>query len=222
MSFVVITNITDIIIEFFNNTFIPTFDGITLTYTPDLTYTTGFEDRRSYKMSADILEKTDLPAVFWNRSTVRKHEQLQEKSIQCGYLPKDLDKHDIYSAFFGTIEMSFVYSDRTMQEMEAYELIYMSNFSQKTTMEIDWGGPLGPYTYDFKFSTLEDYQIERRSVEYRLLPASVQISGLFFMVSGEYPRLKWIDIYEKDFDAVTLLSGTRTMPWAEPRPTPVR
>ena len=218
----IISNITDVITEFFNNTFIQTFEDINISYTPDLTYTTGFQDRRSYKMSTDNLDKVSLPSVFWNRTPIKKHEQLQEKSIQQGFYPKSEDMHDLYSAIFGTVELSFVYADRTMREMEAYELIYMSNFSQLTTMDIDWGGPLGKYTYDFKFSVLDDYQIERQPIEFRMLPATVSISGLFFLISGEYPRLKWVDIYEKDLRGTTLISGTSTMPWAEPRPTPER
>lgn len=196
-----------------------------LIFDPSLSYESGVRALRIWdNMEPTTITTTQLPALFWNRSTLRRPaSSLRHRNYTLrGNNPlADGLSYGRYRSYFSEFDFSFLFCVDSIKELEIFEILYSGEYAinQDKTMTIDFGGDVGLLDYRLDWQPLDDLQIEVESSYYKAVGASCVVSGYQVIdlstrdVPILYPHLDvWMDGYaERNLDDPEVLEAFRLM-----------
>jgi len=171
------------------------FDGVNVTFTPDLTLEQGLADRYAWRLRSEDYDIGDLPCLFWNRQPLVVDEHLQERARDFTYQVDTgvADNLQIHQSVLGNLQLSFAYATRDMRDLEVFEVVYQTVVSPHTSFEMSFTGIEGAHVYECLWEDLDTLEVRRDNTPHMLMFFTAKLTGWFHVFSADHPLLKIID-----------------------------
>jgi len=164
-------------------------------YQPNLAYSDGLKALRDQNLQKQIVDVSALPLLLFNRSTIRNSEVFGKRSrlnvIQQQQAAKEVGEvsnlaADKYKVLMGEMDFRFLYVTTAMEEMERFEMLYMTGVHVKNIKNITIDLPnIGLVEYKVSWESLEDFELNLDEGYYKTIGATAKIHGPFIVSLGE-------------------------------------
>lgn len=156
-----------------------------------------------------------FPLFIFNRSVIRYSElgAGRRNVVQTALLPgaTTADPYTTFKFMLGEIDINFLLVDSSFDELENFEISYMTEVGQPTQKEFSYQLPtLGDFRFFTKFEPLEGIEVVIDQNHYKGLTGKINIRGFYFVATGTGSRIQQIDLALKNLinqatiDTVTL------------------
>lgn len=158
-------------------------------YDPQLSYETAIRKfRQDSVMNQDALSA--LPLFVFKRSVLRWLEDglAPSRRLTASRGKKILSdgKALIYTPIFGEFDLDFLYLNKTMEDIEKFEITYLSDEGISGTREFKLNLPeLGEFTYFADYNELQELEVNFENNFYKGLVGTIKIRGMFFTFRTE-------------------------------------
>ena len=107
----------------------------------------------------------------------------------------------LYKVVHGVFPVDFIYYTDSIEEIERFEVEYLSEFQVAESKELSVGIPdLGNFSYYLKYQPLTDFNTSLKDMNYKAIVGSVEVSGFFFSINGSGAVITEIDLLIKQFN----------------------
>jgi hypothetical protein len=165
-------------------------------YQPTLSYADGLKALRDQNLSKQIVDVSALPLLLFNRSTIRNSEifgkrsrlnVIQQQQAAKGNVGDDLTlPADKYKVLMGELDFRFMYVTTAMEELERFEMLYMTGVHIKNIKVIKIDLPdIGTVEYKVEWESLQDFELNLDDGYYKTIGATAKIHGPFIVSLGE-------------------------------------
>jgi hypothetical protein len=193
-------------------------------YDPDLSYETGLRRLRQNNQM-NVSSKDPMPLFIFRRSALKHPDSAQapNKRLQhsVGYaLVEGENKGVRYTALHAEFDVDFIFVSQSQQEIEQFEITYLSEEGISGTREISVEIPmLGSFKYFLSFNELADLTINVQDNYYKALLSSMKVRGIFFIFRTEIAQILEINAniraFYEDISANELMSTINIVPKVE-------
>ena len=160
----------------------------------------------SYRANQNITNETDnfLPVFAFRRDVLRYRESgVGRRSVVCQALDQKLDEDRAFKYRFvsGTLGIDFLYINDVAEEIEQFELIYMSEslLNRKKLLEVTIP-EVDTFEYQVEFDPLTSKTLNFDNNYWKGVTGQVRISGMFLLFEGTSPIIKEIHSFVKNFN----------------------
>jgi hypothetical protein len=178
-------------------------------YDPQLSYETAVKKfRKDSNMNQDTLSA--LPLFAFNRSVLRWPENgiapNRRVTSSQGVVRLADNSAVIYTPIYGEFDVNFFYVNKVMQDIEKFEITYLSDEGISGTKEIVLAIPeLGDFKYFIEYGELDSLEINADDNYYKALIGKIVIRGMFFTFRSNSPIITNIKAsYNSWLDDVTV------------------
>ena len=180
-------------------------------YDQELSYVTAIT---KYREQARMNGTTDtpMPLFVFRRSVLRWPEdgiapnrrltssKAMQKNLQDGTAI-------FYTPIFGEYDIEFLYLNQTMEDVEKFEITYLSDEGISGTRQFTVRLPeLGDFNHFADYNQLDSLDVSYESNFYKGLAGTIKIRGMFFTFRGQSSIIKQIDLNYRNW--VTNLSNS--------------
>lgn len=114
---------------------------------------------------------------------------------------------EMFSGIFGEMDIDFVVVNPDMNELENFEISYLSEAGQATEKKFFYEVPtLGRLDYFVSYGLLEEKSIVTDQMHYKSLSSSATIRGFFFSADGTSAVIQQIKLSLLNMDTSDLIS----------------
>ena len=161
----------------------------TALYQPNLSYRDGLEALRAQNEKKQVVDKTALPLLLFNRSTLRNNEVYGKRSRHKMLHPlgDDGSKIEQLKVLMGEFDFGFLYVTTQMEELERFEMLYTTSSIVKNEKLFRLHLPeLDDYLeYKVEWQSLEDFELSIDEGYYKTIGAQAKVTGAFLVSTGE-------------------------------------
>lgn len=161
-------------------------------YQPSLSYADGLRALREENSRKQLVDTTALPLLLFNRSTIRNSEVFNKRArLRASHPILDVSgqptpDHDQFRVLMGEMDFRFLYVTTSMEELERFELLYMTGVEVKNVKKIKITLPLvGELEYKIDWQSLEDFELSIDDGYYKTIGATAKVTGPFVVSMGE-------------------------------------
>lgn len=156
----------------------------TALYQPSLSYRDGLEALRAQNEKKQVVDKTALPLLLFNRSTLRSSEVFGKRSRHKVNHPT---KEEQLKVLMGEFDFRFMYVTTQMEELERFEMLYSTSSIVKNEKRFTLQLPeLDDYLeYKVEWQSLEDFELSIDEGYYKTIGAQAKVTGAFLVSTGE-------------------------------------
>ena len=173
-------------------------------YDPNLSYETAIKKFRSdSQMNDDSI--SPMPLFIFRRTQLKWNEEgLAPNRRLTSYKAAKKNLSDgntlIYTPLHAEFDIEFLYLNKTMEDIEKFEIVYLSDEGISGTREFTLDLPeLGDFKYFADYNELQDLSVEFENNYYKGLVGVITVRGMFFTFRSESPIIKSIGINYKNW-----------------------
>lgn len=178
-------------------------------YDPNMDYVTAITRFREQSTMMGVPSQA-LPLFMFRRSVLRWPEdgispnRRLSQSKASKYMLSD-GKALTFTPLFGEFDIEFVYINETMEDVEKFEITYLSDEgisgSKKVVLDLP---ELGEFNYFAEYNELTSLEVNYNDNFYKALAGVIKIRGMFFTFRSESSIIRevgmrfraWIDEHE--------------------------
>jgi hypothetical protein len=167
---------------------LPKFDHkINAVYSEELEYTAALKKFRDENSSSPI--ENTFPLLVFKRGVLRHTDVgISRRTVTKNVVNPDMaaKKFDTFKAVFGEFDIDFLLLSDNMDDLENFEISYLSEAGQKNDKGFSYEIPgLGSFDHYVHYNLLDDKSIEIEQNHWKGLYGSATIRGFYFVATGE-------------------------------------
>lgn len=157
-------------------------------------------------------EPTTFPLFIFKRSVLRHSEHgIGRRAVNHNVIVSTESGFNTFKCVMGEIDVDFLLVTPDINELENFEIAYLSEVGQATEKKFSYEIPsIGRLDYFIKYDVLDDKTINIDSNFWKGVSGSATIRGFFFVATGTAARITEIDLVLRDlltltnFDSITI------------------
>jgi len=180
-------------------------EGVKVLYAPDLSLPDPIKSvrRLQVKTIAGVpMLSGGEPFIVFSRRPLTTSDTAQPRIFKVSGPVDTTGSVAIYKAKMASCDFQCLYLSKDIRKVEEFELKYItqSGITEKMTMEVDYGDPIGIINYSLQWKEIDDLQITGDGLDVKALSFTCTVSGWFVSAPVDTGKIiTEIDIFYKDY-----------------------